>query len=76
VTIDDYVQDCNQMKLYHQLRKGGHSNQGLNKNESEEQPCLVTLFNFANVISKYAPRATLTTKVIRLEGEEIFGFYK
>ncbi len=37
MTIDDYVQDCNQMKLYHQLRKGGHSNQGLDKNESEEQ---------------------------------------
>ncbi len=76
MTIDDYVKACNKTKLYHQLRKDGHSSQGFNNNESEERPCLVTLFNFANVIWKYAHGATLATKVTYLEGEEIFGFYK
>lgn len=77
-TTNDYVRTFKQMMLHYQFKKGGHSNQGTDKNELFLSR--MTMSNdpiqLVNAIQKYTPRATLKVKVTHLEGEEIFGSFK
>jgi hypothetical protein len=77
-TLDDYVQAFKQLTFYYAFLHGGRSR--ISSNRDELQLRKASQFSdplqMAIVVAKLALDYSYTSKILHLEGEEIFGFVK
>ncbi len=72
--LDDYMQTFKYFSLYYALLQGGASITGLDNNEL----CLHKVNQFGDpiqiaiMVGKYSSSSSLSIRILRLEGEEVF----